>query len=163
MNWRTATVVQLCEGMRESQDYSATPILADALQDADYPHAGVLARLRNDLPLWEAERLVALIYSDKTADAVEWLDGYALELGPAGYPMYFDLENDAPEVVMTYEMLVNAAREYATTGDDGLGAGSMSWSNATCDENYKQFWDKWALVTGGAKPNDDDGFFSCSC
>ncbi|OWK42154.1 hypothetical protein [Fimbriiglobus ruber] len=33
--WRTSTVLALAEQMYESRDFSAMPILADALQDAE--------------------------------------------------------------------------------------------------------------------------------
>jgi hypothetical protein len=42
IHWRTETVVALCQAMRQSRDYSAMPILADALQDAEYGDEEVL-------------------------------------------------------------------------------------------------------------------------
>lgn len=154
--WRTTTVVELCQGMREARDYSACPILADALQDADYPDTAVLALLRaGGAQLWELERAVALVYSVESAEAVAWLEWYAELLGVGSYP--------GGHGALTYPMLMNAARSFADTGDDGLGKGSMDWSNATCDPEYEQFWPKWALVAGRVPPDDNEGFFACTC
>jgi hypothetical protein len=48
--WLTSTVVKLAEGMYESRDFAAMPILADALQDAGCDHADVLDHCRGDGP-----------------------------------------------------------------------------------------------------------------
>ena len=152
--WRTPTVVGLCAGKREAQDYSAAPILADALQDADYPDAEVLRRLRGPLARWEAERLVALVYSDRTAAAVRGIEKYAEELGEGGYP--------ANPPAMTYERLVEAARRFVESGDDGLEGGSMDWSNKSVDGN-DAFWVNYQLVTGTPVPANGYDFLSCSC
>jgi hypothetical protein len=152
--WRTATVVGLCEGMREAQDFSAAPILADALEDADYPDAEMLKKLRGALQPWEAERLVALVYSDESAAAVAWMDAFAGELGEGGYP------GGLP--AMTYARLIEAAREFAATGSDGLGGGSMNWSNEICDRE-SEFWASYRLVTGAPPPGDTGWFLACTC
>jgi hypothetical protein len=46
--WRTDTVVSLAKGMYESRDFSATPILADALQDAGCGSADILDHCRGE-------------------------------------------------------------------------------------------------------------------
>jgi hypothetical protein len=46
--WRTTTAVGLAEQMYESRDFSAMPILADALEDAGCDDAEVLAHCRGD-------------------------------------------------------------------------------------------------------------------
>ena len=48
--WRTATAVGLAERMYESRDFSAMPILADALEDAGCDHPDVLVHCRGDGP-----------------------------------------------------------------------------------------------------------------
>jgi len=48
--WLTSTVVKLAEGMYESRDFGAMPILADALQDAGCDHADILDHCRGDGP-----------------------------------------------------------------------------------------------------------------
>jgi hypothetical protein len=45
--WRTGTAVSLARHMYESRDFSAMPILADALQDAGCEHEAVLAHCRD--------------------------------------------------------------------------------------------------------------------
>ncbi|VTR96472.1 Uncharacterized protein (Fragment) OS=uncultured bacterium PE=4 SV=1 [Gemmata massiliana] len=49
-SWRTSTVVALAAQMYESRDFSAMPILADALQDVGCDSADVLDHCRNDGP-----------------------------------------------------------------------------------------------------------------
>jgi hypothetical protein len=45
--WRTSTVVAIARGMYESRDFSAMPILADALQDAGCDNDDVLTHCRD--------------------------------------------------------------------------------------------------------------------
>ncbi|MBP3955026.1 hypothetical protein J8F10_06990 [Gemmata sp. G18] len=48
--WRTSTAVGLASQMYESRDFSAMPILADALQDAGCDRADVLDHCRGPGP-----------------------------------------------------------------------------------------------------------------
>jgi hypothetical protein len=41
-DWRTTTAIQLAQQMYDSRDFSAMPILADAIQDAGCDHADIL-------------------------------------------------------------------------------------------------------------------------
>jgi hypothetical protein len=50
LSWRTSTVLALAKQMYESRDFTAMPILADALQDAGCEHADILAHCRGDGP-----------------------------------------------------------------------------------------------------------------
>ena len=140
--WRTSTVVGICERIRETGDYSACPILADALQDAGCDDEGLLTELRAVPSQIQAERLVSLIHSDETAAAVQRIDDFVQLLGEGGYP------GDFP--VMTYEILLDAARKFAMDQNSNpLGAGSMNWSNATAEDNVElQFWKDFEVVTG---------------
>jgi hypothetical protein len=45
--WRTSTVVAVTRGMYESRDFSAMPILADALQDAGCTSDDILDHCRD--------------------------------------------------------------------------------------------------------------------
>ncbi|MBA4189919.1 MAG: hypothetical protein C0467_18195 [Planctomycetaceae bacterium] len=45
--WRTSTAVAIAQGMYESRDFSAMPILADALQDAGCDNDDVLNHCRD--------------------------------------------------------------------------------------------------------------------
>jgi hypothetical protein len=47
-NWRTETSVLIARGMYESRDFSAMPILADALQDAGCENADILTHCRDE-------------------------------------------------------------------------------------------------------------------
>ena len=49
-NWRTDTAVTRARTMYESRDFSAMPILADALQDAGCDSADILTHCRSDGP-----------------------------------------------------------------------------------------------------------------
>jgi hypothetical protein len=49
-DWRTSTAVALAQQMYDSRDYSAMPILADALQDAGCDNADVLGHCRGPGP-----------------------------------------------------------------------------------------------------------------
>jgi hypothetical protein len=48
--WRTSDVVALARGMYESRDFSAMPILADALMDAGCDNEDILAHCRSEGP-----------------------------------------------------------------------------------------------------------------
>lgn len=48
--WRTSTVIPLAQQMYDSRDFSAMPILADALQDADCSDEAVLTHCRGPGP-----------------------------------------------------------------------------------------------------------------
>lgn len=161
--WRTSTVVGLCQGMRQERDYSALPILADALQDADCDDERLLAILRGG-GCHDPERLVALVLSEQTADAVRWLDSFAERLGPNyGYEDY-DTDNPAREVVdvMDYAALMGYAREYVEHGETKTQYGSDSWRTEMY-ESAREFWAHFRLVTGTGPDDEDDSCFSCSC
>jgi hypothetical protein len=49
-SWRTSTVTALAQGMYDSRDFSAMPILADALQDVDCDNEEVLNHCRGPGP-----------------------------------------------------------------------------------------------------------------
>lgn len=49
-SWLTSTVLSLAEGMYESRDFSAMPILADALGDAGCEDEAILAHCRGNSP-----------------------------------------------------------------------------------------------------------------
>ncbi len=49
-NWRTSTAVALVRAMYECCDFSAMPILADALMDAGCENEDIIAHCRSDGP-----------------------------------------------------------------------------------------------------------------
>ena len=156
--WRTNTVVLLCQSMREAQEYSVTPILADALQDAGCDDVDLLASLRSPLPFWSAERLVALVYSDEAAAAVRWIDQFAAELGEGGYP------GNLP--AMTYDRLMTGAYAFNSGDEFPFEDGSMNWSNNS-DEREREFWSAFQKVTGARLNFEIEHrgtvFFACHC
>ncbi len=169
--WRTSTVVGLCHGMRETGDYSALPILADALQDADCNDEVMLATMRSELlPIATRERLVAIVMSSDTRHAVEVIERYAADLGAPRY--YGDYSySDGDEVTeiekdaISYESLMTGAREYVEDIERG---GYGEYIHMGVNENYKgmrmqEFWQAFQLVTGKTVRDDDVSFFSCSC
>jgi len=156
--WRTPDVVALCVGMREAQDWSAMPILADALQDAGCPEGEeVLARLREGHKGYAGSAsVVACVLSDETADAVWWLTNFA------------DTK-DCPD----YETLLNAAAGHHD--ENNMGDGYSYSEISKWDESYlhfngsdahgeipAEFWTHVERATGKAiteRPSE----FSCSC
>ncbi|MCE9562593.1 MAG: hypothetical protein K8U57_11135 [Planctomycetes bacterium] len=46
--WRTSTAIAIAQQMYESRDFSAMPILADALQDAGCDNADILDHCRDE-------------------------------------------------------------------------------------------------------------------
>lgn len=155
--WRTDTVVQLCQSMRETQDYSALPILADALQDADCTEEGLLLRLRSGgVRKTEALTVVACIYSEQTYAAVVWLKE-------------FPRSHDCPD----YETLINAAT--GNHNDNDMGDGYYYSKISDWDSSYlhfngsdahgeipDEFWEKVELLSG-KRISDRPNYFSCSC
>lgn len=155
--WRTQTVVEICQSMREAQDWSAMPILADALQDADCDDEKLLAELRKGGGGY-AQRagLVACVMSEETADAVKWLSE-------------FSEGRSCPE----YETLVAAA----TDNHHENGDSEDSYIHSRNDGGYlhfggrdahgdipAEFWEQVQKATG--KRIDTGGraaSFSCSC
>jgi hypothetical protein len=167
------TITALCQSIRQGRDYFiGCPILADALDEIDYPHRRVTAVLRaatgtgdygDDLPrVVVLERIVACLYSHETQLAVRWVGNFARhDLWHGGYPAYL------PH--MNYTRLMVAAHRYNDTGDDGLQkdnwGGSMNWQNAKLDENYQLFWPKFTQITGVPRTDSDewDQFLRCAC
>jgi hypothetical protein len=102
---------------------------------------------------------VALIYSDKTAEAVRRIEGIAAWLGP-GADM--DREGYDTEIPMDYQRLMMAAHDWV----DGKG-GTMQWMGENWRDSFpsraKEFWEDYQIITGRKPANDDDSFFSCSC
>jgi hypothetical protein len=61
-NWLTSTVVAIAGRMYQGRDFSAMPILADALQDADCDNHIILDHCRGDGPhvrgCWVVDRIL---------------------------------------------------------------------------------------------------------
>ncbi len=170
--WRTSDVVALCQSMREANDYGALPILADALQDANCDDEELLALLRGVPPAHQdAERVVAVVMSAETADAVAWLEAFAERLGDSyGYRDDEEL-GGTPSQPMNYGVLMEAAREHNETGETMTQYGSQEWQDEMDGETRVEFWKQYQLVTGKGLSDKKDRWgyspngrlFSCSC
>jgi hypothetical protein len=152
--WRTQTVIALCQAMRQERNYSALPILADALQDADYPDESLLDQLRSGPREIDAERLVALIYSAKTAESVAWIEGFAAELGSP------EQWGEPVGPAMTYSTLMEAASNFVEH-DSRVDMGTNDNFQYMYEE-FPEFWRHYETVTG-KKPASATSFFACSC
>ncbi len=151
--WRTSTVVSLCVSMREQQDYSAMPILADALQDADCDDAKLLEFLRaGDAGKIDAERAVACVMSQDGCVAVQWMDDYAGAIGGGHFSDYNSRQ-------MTYEILIDGARRYIDSGERVLGGSELEGEIVP-----DSFWNYYEAITGRMVYHHyRQSFFSCSC
>ncbi len=67
--WRTSDVVGLAKSMYDSSDYSAMPILADALQDAGCQQDAVLEHCRGDTPHVRGCWVVDVVLQHRSAEA----------------------------------------------------------------------------------------------
>lgn len=163
-HWQTPTVIGLCEAMRQTDDYSALPILADALADADYPDEQVLAQMRaKHDDTHTTLRLLMLVYSDETAVAVQKIEELAVEMGPRALREESDGYND--RVPTTYERLMRVGDRWTASGseiesrDPTREHGSddlQSWD----DSQFDSFWEAYRVITGRSGEGNP---FGCSC
>jgi hypothetical protein len=165
---RTPTVVELCQSMREAQDYSALPILADALQDAGCGDDELLRQLRGcSLERWQSERLVAVIYSAESATAVKWLEEFTRSIN---YYDKYDDETGEPVGAKsdtdphTYAGVIEQGREGKEGGEMFFGSDAGADYFRESDENVREFFKNWSLATGEAMPDDlSDLSVHCAC
>ena len=167
--WRTSTVVNLCRAIRESGDYSALPILADALQDADCDDTSLLTDLRSPLPLWQQERQVALIMSAETAAAVRWLEQFVRDINYDDNDEY-DVITDEPINFRPSDTDPHTYEYIIEQGDVGDGDRMYFGTDAGADyfraseDNVREFFHNWSLATGRQTPDDVTSVrFSCAC
>lgn len=152
--WRTSTVLGICQSMRAGQDFSAMPILADALQDAGCGDEALLAALRSGDD-WYARSatLVAFVLTDEAGAAVDFIEEFANDCAPryCGYDGEFIGESSS------YNEMIDAAVDYEGTGAT-LFTGADDHSNLP----WAEFWKCFAVVTGRT-PRTEDGFCRCAC
>jgi hypothetical protein len=169
--WRTSTVVAICEGMRQTGDYSGCPILADALQDANCADESLLGDLRDSEKEDDAisrQRLVALVASEESEGAVRRVEELAVNVGQPYSPYsYSGPDYDAPTgSLLTYTDIMSTAREYASeAAENGYGDTHihMGTNEAYKDIDFNRFWEDYQLITGEAVKGHLGRFFSCSC
>lgn len=152
-SWRTQTVIDLCEQMINAPKYQKQyktnlPILADALEDAGCPDTRVLTKMRQDKYFSEEEeghRLVCLVYSNETEEAVRWIDDFADDINQG------------------YRGLMEAAYEYAEDGEYIHMGNNEGYKNAS-SEQWDKFWQMYEIITKFKMSNNKShSFFTCSC
>ena len=148
--WRTSTVVGICKRIRETADYSALPILADAFQDAGCDDDEVLGQLRSELTMSAAQRVVCLVHGGEPAEAVEWIADFATKF-------LSDYHHPQP---YSYEEIMEAAERYVTTGD-GMYLPSIEYSVSYDEVLSKRFWDNFETVTGTTVDGSQRVVFTC--
>lgn len=177
--WRTDSVTALCQSMRETQDYSALPILADALQDAGCDDTTLLTAFRLSMfAKWQAEQLVALVYSEKTEAAVKWMeqfvrdinysdnDGYDEDTGREINPRPSDSSPHDYEYVVRQGRVGAGLEKQEWGGHRTMCFGSDDGADyfRGSDGNLRTFYSKWSLATGLPMPDDlDEIHFRCAC
>ncbi len=135
---RTMAVIQLATAMHKSKDFSAMPILADALEESGFDDESVLEEMKSGSILEvSANRIACLVLGGESEAAVRFVDRFAEE-------EYVD-----------YERIIRVAHRYL---DDGQGMIGMHGH-----ETPEEFWDHFEVITGRAKPRDIDcDFNDCS-
>lgn len=165
--WRTSTVIELCQSMREAQEFSALPILADALQDADCDDEELLGNLRaGTLPYVESATTLALILRADARESVKRIEEIADALGGPGE---YDSDGEINrQEGMSYHALIEAARAYVESKK------REEWGeyfHMGTNESYKddavfparEFWRHFQVITGVTVEDDEASFFSCGC
>lgn len=160
--WRTPTVVELCQAMRETREYAATPILADALADAGCDDAEMLGLLRLGMGNMEAERLVALIYSEETANAVRTIERFAEDIGPRAFLEEGDGYGE--ERPTDYGRMYRVAERWAEAAERWAGYTVENGSDNLRDHwnalGFSDFWEAYRVITGKSGEGNP---FSCTC
>jgi hypothetical protein len=161
--------------MRELQDFSALPILADALQEVDCDNVPLLNRLRDGPTVYDHNiRLVAYIMSDETRAALKWFDDFIEEYGLGYYKLSYGRSR--------WEWSLDEWRERSwwPNTDYDKGFRETIQNAFDCDGEYltfvgnaadsaqdtdkQEFWDNFEVLTGTKVSAYARGAsFSCSC
>lgn len=172
--WRTTTVVQLCLGMRETQEYGALPILADALEEAGCDNEKMLGELRGQLDTMEAQRQVALVYSEESAEAVRWMEGFVRDINYRDYSGISKEDMHAENY--DYNSLPKSSTDPHTyayimeQGESGANGDRMFFGSDAGADYFREgegnqyvFFQNWSLITGMQAPHWKDASYSCAC
>jgi hypothetical protein len=153
--------------MLDIRQFDTMPILADALQDAGCADDKLLAQCQNpELESVQAERLVNLIYSEETAAAVRWLEQFVRDIN------YNDYKDENDEVGTpsdtephTYEYIIQSGRQGVEEGHMYFGSDAGADFFRDGEDNVREFFRNWSLVTGVAVPEEarEKITFSCAC
>lgn len=154
--WRTETVVALCRRMLDLRDFRAMPILADALQEAGCTDEDLLTACQSPtLTRVQAERLANELYSEETAAAVAWLEQFGRDIS---YEVV-----DGEEPMYDYESVIAVGEEGATSGEMFFGTDEGADFFREGEENTREFFRNWSLVTGKPVPEEVQVNLSVAC
>jgi hypothetical protein len=165
--WRTSTVCALCRRMLDTREFDALPILADALQDAGCTDNELLTRCQDsELKPVLAERLVNLVYSDETAAAVRWLEQFVRDIN-----YHEDYDDDTGEPIgegsdtdpHDYEYVVEMGKQGLEEGEMFFGSDAGADFFREGDDNRREFFRNWSLVTGMAVPEEAQESITVRC
>jgi hypothetical protein len=163
--WRTSTVIGLCQSMRETQDYTALPILADALQDADCDNNKLLETLRKGPTGYGHDSvLVAAILLSDAAESFNYMKSLADSLGAPERYSYNEDEYNVGSPLTWIDLMetahsVNGAEKY--NWDHYIHMGTNEEYKSIFWGQEKEFWRHYQKLTGETVKNDDAS--SCSC
>lgn len=177
--WRTSSVTGLCLAMRQENDYGALPILADAMEDAECDDTELLSRLRGGgLTPIESQKLVSLIMSDETAEAVHWMERFVRSINYSDYDSY-DAETDKYINERQSDTNPHDYNYIIQQGMVGCGLMQNEWGGPkqmcfgtddgadyfrSSESNVREFYRNWSLATGLAGPtNLNEVHFRCAC
>lgn len=162
--WRSSTVVDLCAVIHKQQDYSMTPILADALMDSGCDDNTLLNQLRDPhLSKTESQRLVCLLSGGQLAEAVRVIEEYAKTASSSDYGNKAFGEYTKE---ITYEHMIKIAEIYSRNGQDYDDLGFLPYDIPDLlDTHADKFWKSFELVTRQIVPNKEElgQPFYCSC
>lgn len=160
-SWRTKNVVAICQAMRETDDYSACPVLADALDDAGCDDVDLLSSLRSFRDTCRLQRLVAIVYSKETEEAVRQIEKFAESLGCRA----FSEEGDdyGERVPVTYERLMRVGDRWTNSSSQWIDYTTERGSDDLRDGgmyDFDKLWSAYRAITGRQGSGNP---FSCTC
>jgi len=181
--WMTSAVTGLLDGMEKTGDWSARPILADALQDAGYDASEILARLRDPAEtILVGPQLRRILDGATTFQAVSvataTLTRIARNLAEAQIDSrYYDDEEDGQNLEaeidshwMNLSWLLDVLRKKVETGED-THYGFDHPDSVNNEVTLRDMWQAYEVLTGQPPPKDryfgDSTYpvhpFRCAC
>lgn len=143
--------------MLDARRFDALPILADALQDGGCDDERSLSQCQEAAasPI-DFERLVNIVFSEKTEAAVRWLEQFAKDIG-------YEDEDHVEPPTYTYERIVEIGRYGVEEGYMGFWTDAGADFFRDSDEDAREFFRNWSLVTGVAVSDEKVSQIAVSC
>lgn len=124
--WRTPTIVALCKKMLDERNFDILPILADALEDVGCHDDSLLTPCRTKkLHHFAKERIVNIIYSNRTEESVKWLENFFAKWNFNG------ASQEYPGIVWDHESLKWV--------EDPKGPNPNSWEDCINQAIYERY------------------------